>query len=181
MNLPGGQQQRLVRLGTGELPLAGADNCADGAAAVDDLSTRPQVGWMTDSSDLYATDDHSTALERLHDDGFLLLRGLVPRPQLAAGLRHFTHELQSRGVQFAPGTEPEQRSLVAPQLGTGAGIGIGDLQAMAHSPDISRILEGPELFSFFTWLFKEPAGTFDWKWTRVVPPGRRGGFHMGKV
>ena len=110
----------------------------------------------------------------------LLSDGRLPVPELSAGLRHFTEHLQSQGVEFAPNTAPEQRTLAGPTLGASAtGAGIADLQAMAHSPEISRVLEGPEVFSFFGWLFGEPAGTLDWKWVRVVPPGRRGGFHMG--
>ena len=111
-----------------------------------------------------------------------MLSGRLPVPELSAGLRHFTEHLQSQGVEFAPNTAPEQRTLAGPTLGASAtGAGIADLQAMAHSPEISRVLEGPELFSFFGWLFGEPAGTLDWKWVRVVPPGRRGGFHMDNV
>ena len=119
------------------------------------------------------------ALERLNEDGYLLLRGLLSPAAVRAGLRRFTAELAERGVRFA---DADRLQLADGSLGADF-PGMGDLQPMAHAEELSRVLEGPELHNFFHWLFSEPASTLDNKWTRVVPPqldGRPGGvLHMG--
>jgi len=170
---------RRVRLGDGELPL-------------DATGGRGTMGWMRDSTALYpgvgaggvtyqpSTEaQRSVALERLNEDGYLLLRGLLSPAAVRAGLRRFTAELAERGVRFA---DADRLQLADGSLGADF-PGMGDLQPMAHAEELSRVLEGPELHNFFHWLFSEPAGTLDHKWTRVVPPqldGRPGGvLHMG--
>jgi hypothetical protein len=54
-------------------------------------------------------------------------------------------------------------------------------KAVTHHPDVLEVLEGTELFNFFRGFFDQPSRTFDYKWLRMMPPGRAAGPHFDVV
>lgn len=115
-----------------------------------------ELGELRDCNGLLG--DPAALHERMREDGYLLVRGMHPRSQVAAARKRFIHELEQRG--------------------DGA---YRDIQEVAAQDEIRAVLESPRLFAFFADYFGEPALTFDEKWLRAVPAGGFTGLHYDNV
>jgi hypothetical protein len=122
---------------------------------------------------------------RLEEDGYLLLRSLIPREAVDAARRRLAAQVHSAGW-LVPGSPPEALAVDAKTLEWDSAhppdeLGGMDAQELLHEPVVSRVLEAPELSTFFAQLFGEPAVTFDFKWFRMVRPWRNQGVHCDRI
>ena len=99
---------------------------------------------------------------RLHEDGYLLLRGLIDRDTVLAGRETILKSMQTQGslVPEAPLLEG-----VMPPGGKSARIRENQL---IHDRSIRKVLENRALFALFDALFEEPSLTFPFKWMRAI-------------
>jgi len=139
-----------------------------------------QMGWMRDCDDL---DLHDTAAlaSRLEEDGYLLLRGLLPRDRVLAGGAHIAAAMAQEGW-----LADAEAARIAPGLAWDSPhppgkIGASDTQQLLSADATARVLQAPELFALFERLFDEPAAPFDFKWLRAVRPRGFSGFHSDGV
>lgn len=122
--------------------------------------------------------DAAALRRRMDEDGYLLVRGLIPHEAvLAARLAVFGYMRDQGDRPFADGTALED-AVFNPQ---GKGARTMGERRITHDPAVLRVLEAPELFAFFERFFGEPARTFDYKWLRAVPPGQGTGAHFDNV
>lgn len=128
--------------------------------------------------------------ERLARDGYLLVRDVLPRDAVLAGQRRIAEELDMNGWSF----KDRARLLVGDDFPrpagwsahTGSTVGRKfSNQALMHATEVSRVLEGPEIFGLFRRLFGEEASTLDMKWLRAMTPTRdappSGDIHLDHV
>ena len=136
---------------------------------------------MRDSSGV--AHDAAAVRERLKDDGYLLLRNLIPRAAVDAAHRRVADKLQALGW-LDPGSPPELCVPADPFPHQAAGSvgtipGIGDwANPLTHEPPLLRVVEAPELVAVCERVFGEPSATYYRKWLRTVPCGEGTPFHM---
>ncbi|MBL4574713.1 MAG: phytanoyl-CoA dioxygenase family protein [Opitutaceae bacterium] len=63
----------------------------------------------------------------------------------------------------------------------GRSVGMMGRKGIAHHPDITAVLEAPELYRFFESYFGEPALTYSYKWLRAVGNEDYTGAHYDTV
>jgi hypothetical protein len=140
------------------------------------------LGRMCDSS---VAEPIDILRERLQRDGFLLLRGMLPRAAVDAGCRRIAVELEGAGW-LAPGSEAEAltvdpANLVWDSAHPPPEVGHFETQDFLQLPELARVLEAPEIGDFFSQLFREPSACFDFKWFRAIKPGGGQGFHCDNI
>jgi hypothetical protein len=125
------------------------------------------LGWLR-ASDPHR-DSLATLQQRLAEDGYLLLRGLLPRSEVEAARVAVLEELAARGQidrsrPLAEGwiASPEQRAAHPP-----CGEFFGGDPAMTRTPRFLAMAESAAFLGFFSAFFGEPAMTFDFKWLRA--------------
>lgn len=133
-----------------------------------------EMGELRDSSDLL--NDAAALRQRMAEDGYLLLRGLLDRDVVMRG-RKAVLEYLDRHEGLAPGTPvldgvmppgTRERTLVRPK-------------DITHHPDVLAILESPRLFAFYETFYGAQARTFDYKWLRAVGNDKHTPSHMDVV
>ena len=120
---------------------------------------------MADTPASLAHTDPAALRDQFREQGYLLVRELLPRPLVAA-------------------VEAEIRALVAagPQEGLGRGmLPRQHADTIMNSATFRRVSHGPELFGLFDALFDEPSVTLDYKHFRAVGPGNGTPFHMDRT
>ncbi len=118
-----------------------------------------------------AMGDAPTLRRCLAEDGYLLLRGVHERDQVAAARRMLLGHLDRAG------RIDRQRPLDQGWALPGAKP---DEQTITRSPEFRAVVDG-RIMDFFTFLLGRPARTFDFKWLRVVGPGGFTGAHVDAV
>lgn len=134
----------------------------------------PLLGELRDANALL--DDVAALRERLAEDGYLLLRGIIPRDVVLASRRALLERLAADG-QLDPAA-PLMDAVAAPAPRPPRTQGD---RVLTRLPAFLRVVEGPEIMGVHTRLLGEPAITFDFKWLRVVPAGGFTGAHMDVV
>lgn len=130
------------------------------------------IGELHDSTALLG--DAPALHTRMAEDGYLLLRGLIDRNKV----------LQARATVMA---HMESHNALVPNTPLLDGVMGGRSPQMmgrkgiAYHPDVLAVLEGEELFSFFSSYFGEPAITYDYKWLRAVGNEEYTGAHFDYV
>jgi len=115
----------------------------------------------------------STLKDRLNQDGYLCMRGLIPRSAVLSAREQMLSFMESRGALDSDSTFDHPK---------GKAIGMMGIKEITHHQNFLGAVENPALFSFFDELFEEKSTTFDYKWARAVPPGVAGtGAHMDYV
>lgn len=134
------------------------------------------LGELRDCNDLLG---NSSALRsQMEEDGYLLIRGLINRDTVIKARKTIlTYTDENGEVPFKPDTD----LIDAVYNPDGRPSRIMGEKAVTHHPDVLGVLEGKELFNFFQGLFDQPARTFDYKWLRMMPPGRAAGPHFDVV
>lgn len=117
-----------------------------------------EVGELRDSGGLIG--DGEALRARMHEDGYLLLRGFHPREAVLAARERIREDMRRAGM-----AEGRHQAL----------------GAIATTPEVLAVLESPALFELFARYFGEPARTFDEKWLRAVGPGGFTGVHYDSV
>ena len=133
-----------------------------------------EFGRLRESND--ALGDVPALWQRLDEDGYLLLRGLIDRETVLAARETVLEHMREQRV-LLPDTPVLEG--VMPQGGRNVrmmgGVGI------AHHPAVLAALESPALFALFEGLFGEPALTFPFKWLRAIGNEEYTGAHFDYV
>ncbi|MES2659627.1 MAG: phytanoyl-CoA dioxygenase family protein [Verrucomicrobiota bacterium] len=163
----------------------------------EELDTGAQsFGFIRDSNDLLS--QPAALRDRLDEDGYLYIRNFFDPALILAGRRsifervaregqlHPDHDLMEGFVHpdmmdafkldTAPtfkGTDgkkqnPDKAAAFRPELA-------------ASSPEIRRVVFGPEICEFYANLFGEPVRHFDYIWCRLMGPGHGTPVHCDKV
>jgi len=133
-----------------------------------------ELGELRGSSDLL--DDPQALRQRLADDGYLYLPGLIDRDVVSRARATILgymdeHEALTPGQPVLEGVMPQGGKNV-PMMGK---------RAITHHPDVAAALEHPRVYEAFESLFGEPALTFNYKWLRAVGNEEYTGAHYDVV
>lgn len=127
--------------------------------------------------------------ERLADDGYLYIRRFFA-PELILGARRAIFTPLAEAGELDPERDvmggfvaPDQLAAfkinVAPKFQDGYGTaskaknaGSSRHELGAASPEIRRVVFGPEICGFYADLFGQPIRHFDFVWTRLMGPGK---------
>lgn len=121
-------------------------------------------------------EDPTALRERMAEDGYLFIRGLIDREKVLSARRTILEHMDEQRT-----LSPNQPILegIMPRGGKQAHV-IGK-RGISHHADIRSVLEGEELFSFWTRYYGEPVRTFDYKWLRAVANEEFTGCHYDVV
>ena len=129
--------------------------------------------YLQDIRSSYASEETAVLQQRLEQDGYLCMRGLIPTESVQAARRVAYDQMVADGVMDADSTFDHQR---------GAGKSYMGQQHVTHHPDYLGMCENPAVFDFFNRLFDEESISFDYKWARAVPQDAAGtNAHMDVV
>ena len=130
------------------------------------------LGHLRDSSALL--DDGPGLHQRMAEDGYLLLRGLIDR-QIVLTARQTVMDHLHAHAALVPDT-PILEGVMggrSPQMMGRKGV--------AYHPSMLDVLEGQELFDFYSEYFDSPVLTYDYKWLRAVGNEEYTGAHYDYV
>jgi hypothetical protein len=134
----------------------------------------PQLQELRPSDDIR---DNPSALEqRLLEDGYLYLPGLLNRDHVLAARERTLSFMASKMV-----LDPAVPVLEGVMPRGGRGVNMMGRKELTHTPEFLAVLEAPELFRFFRDRFGEEARTFDYKWMRAVGNDSYTGCHYDVV
>jgi len=120
-------------------------------------------GELSDSSSHLG--DSAALNRRMDEDGYLLLRGLLPKDLVLAARHSLVSKLELRGV-LEPGTNPMDGILKE-------GTDICFLPEIARKDDaVYRVVFGPEIKSFYTQFLDGSIRHFDFVWLRAMGFGQ---------
>ncbi len=132
---------------------------------------------MADSSALL--NDVAALRERLYDDGFLLIRGLLDRAVVqkarAAVLAVLSKDWDAVDKSASGGLEAGVASKKARD------IVLTGYTPATHHKDMTALVEGPRIADFFRSLFGAAPATYHRKWIRVKARGEYTGEHSDYV
>ena len=140
------------------------------------------VRELVDSSALWAggaaASDAASLRQRLSRDGYLLLRGFLPRGAVLRAQRCVLRALRRESpAGFARGSRAEE-ARAAPGA---AALGLLGRQHISAAPPVAAVLESPRLFALAAALLQLPSAehvcTPAFKWARCVAPGEFTGVH----
>lgn len=128
---------------------------------------------LQDITSSYADEDVSLLRQRLQEDGYLCMRGLIPTEAVQAARQCLFHQMQEDEALDTDCTVDMPR---------GQGKSYMGQKHVTHHPDFLSMCEHPALYNFFSRLFDESTVSFDYKWARAVPQGAAGtNAHMDVV
>lgn len=133
-----------------------------------------QLGELRDSALLL--NDPLALRQRLAQDGYLLIRGLIERQRVLDARRCILAFMAEH-----EGLEPGSRPLDGVMGQYGRSVGMMGRKGITHDPVVRGVLEAPELFEFYSRLHGEPVLTFDYKWLRAVGHEEFTGSHYDVV
>ncbi len=125
-----------------------------------------KLGSLRDANELLG--DPGMLQQRMADDGYLFLRGLLPSDEVLDARRNTLEQLAAQGqldpnVPLMDGVQRPGTSLFfQPEL------------AQKNNQPLQQLLyaEQGELMRFFQYFLGGPAGHFDFTWLRCISPGR---------
>eukprot|EP01051_Picozoa_sp_SAG22_P004833 SAG22_NODE_271_length_13227_cov_34.282983_1_plen_318_part_00 len=145
-----------------------------------------QVGLMRNSTGIAG--DPGALAAALAADGYILLRGFFPKPVVLEAQERVVAWMQRRGEPIRTGggggadvfVEDETfRHATANSVGAFDRADLDWGQELMHTEPLLRLLEGPELTTFFERLWGgHPVATLYRKWLRLVPAGEATTFHV---
>lgn len=134
----------------------------------------PELGELRDSSPLL--NDMDAIHERMRQDGFLLLRGLIDRQKVLTARQTILTHMDEQNA-LTPNTPLLDG--VMPQ--GGRSVPMMGRKGIVQHLDVLNVIESDELFDFFEAYFGEPALTFNYKWLRGVGNEQYTGAHCDYV
>lgn len=142
----------------------------------DTTTTYPsdQLGEMRDSSDLLG--NPQALRERINEDGYLLLRGLIDREKVLTARKEILHYMDEH-----EGLEPGSKPLDGVMGEYGKSVQMMGRRNITHTHAVREVLEGEELSGFYESYFGEKSRTFDYKWLRAVGNEKFTGCHYDVV
>jgi hypothetical protein len=120
--------------------------------------------------------DRAALEQRVEEDGYLLIRGLIDRKAVIEGRRAIVNEIQKQGC-LLEGSDPME-AIPSPQ---GKHPNIMGRKGITHTPQVRNVLENKALFEFFDGYFGTTPLTYDYKWLRAVKPPDNTGAHYDVV
>ena len=132
------------------------------------------LGQLRESQDLL--DNSKSLRQRLRDDGFLLLRGLIDRSLVSHARRTVLAHLQEKHALV-----PNTPMLEGVMPNGGRSVQMMGRKGIAHHHSVLSVLENEALFKLFDSLFDEPALSFPYKWLRAVGNEQYTGAHFDYV
>ncbi len=133
-----------------------------------------ELGELRDANE--SIDDVEALRERLEDDGYLLIRDLIPRDRVL-GARSTVLAFLNRCGALAP-DRPVADAVIA--AGTQPPVLHGRTE-ITHDPEVRPTLENERLFDLFGRLFGTAALTLDFKWLRATVTDEFTGAHCDAV
>lgn len=134
----------------------------------------PDFSYLRESND--ALGDAGELRRRLSQDGYLFVRSLL-NSQAVQKARHLILEYMAEREALVPNAPVLEG--VMPKGGKTVNL-LGN-RAITHQKSVLRVLEAPELFSFFEGLYGERSSTFGYKWLRAVGNEQFTGAHCDVV
>jgi ectoine hydroxylase-related dioxygenase (phytanoyl-CoA dioxygenase family) len=127
-----------------------------------------KLGLLTSTHDALANMD--LARERMEQDNYLLLRGLLDKEDVLAARRHILEQLAAE-EQLDP-SAPLMQGVPRP----GAQMTFRPELAQKNNPPLQHLLYNPEgsLMRFFATFLKGAILHFDFTWLRCISPGNNG-------
>jgi hypothetical protein len=135
---------------------------------------KPNFGHLRESND--ALGDVTELRRRLSQDGYLFVRSLINRDAILNARNTILEYMAEREV-LAPDTAVLEGVM---PIG-GKSINMLGKPAITHQKNVLRVLEAPELFSFFHDLYDEGSSTYGYKWLRAVGNEQFTGAHCDVV
>ena len=134
---------------------------------------RSMIGEFVDSSALFP--DSAALHRRLHDDGYLFLRGLHDVDAVLAARQEVFARLEAVGEVASPArdgifTGASQRREREPDLGA-------FWKSVSEGPCLRAVTHGPRIRQIIGTVFGEPAVPHDYVFLRPAPVGRSTGPH----
>ncbi|HET6382254.1 MAG TPA: phytanoyl-CoA dioxygenase family protein [Armatimonadota bacterium] len=130
--------------------------------------------------ELRVSNDIAESREALHarmeQDGYLFFRGFFDREQTLAARMAVLRHIAAMGC-LDPET-PIAEGIVSAE---NRSLGLFRDLAIAHSPEILALVDGPEIRRFFTWFLGGEILTFDKRWLRAMATGGFSGWHYDSV
>ena len=129
--------------------------------------------YLQEITSSYTHEDIAVLRQRLQDDGYLCMRGLIPVEAVQAARRLMFKQMQEDDALEQDCTVDQPR---------GQGKSYMGQKHVTHHPDFLGMCENQAIYDFFTRLFGESSVSFDYKWARAVPLGGAGtNAHMDVV
>lgn len=120
------------------------------------------VDWLRDSTD--ALNDVSTLRQRMSQEGYLFLPGLLDKDWVLEARRSITDALAAEGC-LDP-AHPSIESIAQPNKNPGW------RPELTQNPAVIRLLYSGAMMNFFAGFLAGEVRHFDFTWLRTVPPGR---------
>ena len=125
------------------------------------------LGWLKPLS--LATESVEVLRARLLEDGYLLLRGVVPTATVTAARRVVLEHLAAQGLVDT--ARPLMEGGMAVDANGATGAYLGGVEAVTHHPDFLGLVEGPALVGTVEQVLGEASITPRYKWLRAVGSG----------
>jgi len=117
--------------------------------------------------------------QQLAEDGYLFLRGVLPREVVHKAHSRVLHHLDGLGL-VDTAAAPLEAAIVANVHDSDQGR-VKDVEQLTRQPELLNLCEHPALFDLTSAVLGEPSTTLDFKWLRAMTPGESSGFHMDNV
>jgi ectoine hydroxylase-related dioxygenase (phytanoyl-CoA dioxygenase family) len=134
---------------------------------------------LVDSKALLDAGDIEGLRARLASDGYLCLRGLIPRELVLAARRTVLDDLTAKGNVLVAGKEAE--GVLVERCMAGCVPFMEGKNALTHSPEMLSVLAGEHLRAAMEALLGGEAVTFDFKWLRAAWNSFFTGIHLDRV
>ena len=118
-------------------------------------SSETAFGWLRES-----LPSEAGLAERLHEDGYLYLRGLIPNELISTVREQVLGELRDRGLLEGEDTVRE-----------GAKISAFQPELVEQNLDVTRVMFGEELHTMMEQLHGEPVMHYQYVWFRSLGRG----------
>ncbi|MEM7331691.1 MAG: phytanoyl-CoA dioxygenase family protein [Chloroflexota bacterium] len=133
-----------------------------------------EMGHLRDSSELL--NDMPALHERMQEDGYLLLRGLIAREKVLKARQTVLEHMEAKNALV-----PDTPVLQGVMPNGGKSVPMMGRKGIAQHPDVLNVLESEELTDFYDRYFNEPSTTYNYKWLRGVGNEEYTGAHFDFV
>lgn len=118
---------------------------------------------------------------RLQRDGYLFIRGAVPRAAVEKARHLLLKSFQAAGNILEP-DRPLEEGILQERCGMGCVPFLEGINEITHSPEMLAVFEGEALREIYRNLLEAPeVRTFDFKWLRAMPRAAFTGAHLDTV
>ncbi len=143
-----------------------------------ELDTSPEAfGHLTESNDILSQPD--ALRRRLEEDGYLFVRDFFDLDLIRAGRRSIFERIAREGRLDA--AHDLMEGVVHPDMMDVSAHASFRPDLASASPEIRRVVFGPEICAFYAALFDEPIRHLDYIWCRLMGPGHGTAAHCDWV